>query len=46
MVMERRFYPRIPIQVSSIVTTEEGVRIKLIVVDVSSDGLNLKCNTR
>jgi c-di-GMP-binding flagellar brake protein YcgR len=45
MVMERRLYPRIPIQVSAIVTTEEGERINVIAVDVSSDGLNVECNT-
>jgi hypothetical protein len=44
--MERRFYPRIPIQVSSIVTTEEDVRIKLIAVDISTDRINVECNTR
>jgi hypothetical protein len=44
--MERRLYPRIPIQVFAIVMTEEGVSIRLIAVDISSDGLNVECNTR
>jgi c-di-GMP-binding flagellar brake protein YcgR len=46
MVTERRFYPRIPVQVSAIVTTEEGVRIKAVAVDISSDGLGIECNTK
>ncbi|MGZ5009699.1 MAG: PilZ domain-containing protein [Methylobacter sp.] len=44
--MERRLYQRIPVQVSAIVTTEDGVRIKVIAVDVSSDGLGVECNIR
>jgi c-di-GMP-binding flagellar brake protein YcgR len=43
--MERRLYPRIPIKISAMVTTDEGLRIKVIAVDVSSDGLNVECNT-
>lgn len=46
MVMERRLYQRIPIQVSAIVTTEDNVRIKVVAVDVSSDGLGIECNTK
>ncbi|MDO9049545.1 MAG: PilZ domain-containing protein [Methylobacter sp.] len=44
--MERRLYQRIPVQVSAIVTTEDGVRIKVIAVDVSSDGLGVECNIK
>ena len=44
--MERRLYQRVPIQVSAIVTTEDGVRIKVVAVDVSSDGLGVECNTK
>ena len=33
-------------QVSAIATTEEGVRIKVLAVDVSSDGLSVECNTK
>ncbi len=44
--MERRFYKRVPIQVPAIVTTEEGVRIKVITADISSDGLGIECNTK
>jgi hypothetical protein len=28
------------------VTTDDGVRISVIAVDVSSDGLNVECNTK
>jgi c-di-GMP-binding flagellar brake protein YcgR len=44
--MERRFYQRIPIQVPAIVTTEDNVRIKVVAVDVSSNGLGIECNTK
>jgi hypothetical protein len=44
--MERRLHQRVPVQVSVIVTTEDGVRIKVIAVDVSSDGLGIECHTR
>ncbi len=33
-------------QVSAIVTTEDGVRIKVVAVDVSSDGLSVECNIK
>lgn len=44
--MERRFYKRIPVQVFAIVTTEDGVRIKVAAVDISSGGLGIECNTK
>jgi c-di-GMP-binding flagellar brake protein YcgR len=44
--MEKRFYKRIPVQVFAIVTTEDGVRIKVEAVDISSDGLGVECNTK
>jgi hypothetical protein len=46
VVMERRLYQRIPVQASAIATTEDGVRIKVVAVDVSSDGLSVECNTK
>lgn len=44
--MERRLYQRIPVQVSVIVTTQDGLRIKVAAVDVSSGGLGVECNTK
>jgi hypothetical protein len=44
--MERRRYQRIPVQVSAIVTTEEGVHIEVVAVEVSSDELGIVCNTK
>ena len=44
--MERRLYQRVPIQVSAIVTTEDGVRINVVAVDVSSAGLGVECNIK
>ncbi len=46
MGMERRLYQRVPVQVSAIVTTEDNVRIKVVAVDISSDGLGIECNTK
>lgn len=46
MVMERRLYQRIPVQASAIATTEDGVRIKVVAVDLSGDGLSVECNTK
>lgn len=44
--MERRLYQRIPVQISAIVTTDDGVRIKVVAVDVSSAGLGVECNIK
>ncbi|MDO9169042.1 MAG: PilZ domain-containing protein [Methylobacter sp.] len=44
--MERRFYQRIPVQVSAMVTTGDGVCIKVVVIDVSIGGLSVECNIR
>ncbi|MCK9394761.1 MAG: PilZ domain-containing protein [Methylobacter sp.] len=44
--MERRLYQRVSVQVSAIVTTEDGVRIKVVAVDLSSNGLGVECNTK
>lgn len=44
--MERRLHQRIPVQVSVIVTTQDGLRIKVAAVDVSSGGLGVECNTK
>lgn len=46
MVVERRLYQRVPVQVSAIVTTEDGVRIKVNAIDISSGGLGVECNTK
>ncbi|TRX02580.1 PilZ domain-containing protein [Candidatus Methylobacter oryzae] len=46
MVAERRLYQRIPVQASAVVTNGDGVRIQVIAVDVSSDGLGVECNIR
>ena len=44
--MEKRLYQRISMQVSAIATTEDGVRIKVVAVDVSNVGLCVECNTK
>ena len=42
--MERRFYYRVPLQVSIVVTNDHGVRIEVLAIDVSSDGLSIQCD--
>jgi hypothetical protein len=42
MVMERRRYERIPVQVFAIVTTNDGERIEVIVVEISRDILGIE----
>ncbi|MDI1231186.1 MAG: PilZ domain-containing protein [Methylobacter sp.] len=44
--MERRFYQRIPVQISAMVTIGDGVCIKVVVIDVSKGGLSVACNIR
>ncbi|WP_340122169.1 PilZ domain-containing protein [Methylobacter svalbardensis] len=44
--MKRRLYQRIPIQVSAMVTTEDGMCIKVLAIDISSDGLSVECNIK
>jgi c-di-GMP-binding flagellar brake protein YcgR len=44
--MERRLYQRTAVQVSAIVTTEDGLGIKVTAVDISSDGLAVECDIR
>jgi PilZ domain len=46
MVIEKRLYQRIPVQLSAIVSTDEGARIKVVAVEVSSDGLGIECNIK
>ena len=46
MVIEKRLYQRIPVQLSAIVSTEDGARIKVAAVEVSSDGLGIECNIK
>ncbi len=44
--MDRRLYQRIPVQVPAIATTEAGVRIKVVAVEVSNLGLCVECNNK
>jgi len=40
-----RLYPRIPVQVSAVITTEDGVPNAVVTIDVSRDGLSFECDT-
>jgi len=45
--MEKRHYQRIPVQVAAVVAVDGGAAgIKVIAVDVSSDGLGIECDIR
>ncbi|HEY8157650.1 MAG TPA: PilZ domain-containing protein [Methylobacter sp.] len=44
--MERRLYRRIPIQIPAVVTVDGGAGVKVVAVDVSSDGLGIECDIR
>ncbi|WP_292557671.1 PilZ domain-containing protein [Methylobacter sp.] len=44
--MERRLYQRIPVQIPVVVTVEGGAGLKVVAVDVSSDGLGIECDIR
>ena len=44
--MERRRYQRIPVQISAIVTTEDGVPNNVVAADISNDELCIECNTK
>ena len=45
--MERRLYQRIPVQVAAVVAVDGGAAgIKVVAVDVSSDGLGIECDIR
>ncbi|MGZ5051164.1 MAG: PilZ domain-containing protein [Methylobacter sp.] len=46
MFVERRLGQRIPVEVSVLVVTEDGVRIRAVAVDLSSGGLGLECSTK
>jgi c-di-GMP-binding flagellar brake protein YcgR len=46
MVIEKRLYQRIPVQLSAIVSTDDGARIKVTAVELSSDGLGIECNIK
>ena len=43
--MEKRLYPRIEKQFSAIVENKDGVQLKVMAVDTSSNGVCIQCNT-
>lgn len=46
MFVERRLGQRVSVEVSVLVVTEDGVRIRAVAVDLSSGGLGLECSTK
>jgi hypothetical protein len=43
--MERRLYPRVSTQLPALIANDEGVQLKVLVSDISGDGLCMECNT-
>jgi len=43
--MEKRFYPRVVKRFSAVVENEEGVKLNVVAVDASSEGVCIQCNT-
>ncbi len=43
--MERRLYPRVSTRLPAVIINDEGVQLKVLVSDISGDGLCVECNT-
>ena len=43
--MEKRFYPRVAANLSAVIANEDGVRVNVMAMDASSEGLSVECNT-
>ncbi|NOQ76275.1 MAG: PilZ domain-containing protein [Methylococcaceae bacterium] len=43
--MEKRVYPRVIKQFSAVVENKEGVKLNVVAVDASSEGVCIQCNT-
>ena len=43
--MEKKIYPRVSTRLPVVVTNEEGVRLKVVAIDASSDGFSFQCST-
>jgi len=43
--MERRLYPRVSTRLPAVIMNDEGVQLKVVVSDISGDGLCMECNT-
>ncbi len=43
--MERRLYPRVSTRLSAVIVNDEDIQLKVLVSDISGDGLCLECNT-
>lgn len=43
--MEKRIYPRITANLSAVIGNEDGIRLKVMALDASCEGLCVECNT-
>ena len=43
--MERRLYPRVSTRIPAVIINDEGVQLRVLVSDISGDGLCMECNT-
>ena len=44
MAMEKKIYPRVAAHLPVVVTNEEGVRLRVLAIDTSSDGFSIQCS--
>jgi hypothetical protein len=45
MTMKKKIYPRISTQLPAVLTSEEGIRLKVIALDTSQYGFTFQCST-
>ncbi|WP_305908343.1 PilZ domain-containing protein [Methylomarinum sp. Ch1-1] len=43
--MEKRVYPRVAANFSAVIANEDGIKLKVMAMDASSEGLCVECNT-
>lgn len=43
--MKKKIYPRISTQLSAVITSEEGIRLKVVAMDASQYGFSFQCST-
>lgn len=42
--MEKRFYPRVETNLSAVIANDAGVRVHVVALDASSEGICVECN--
>lgn len=44
-INDKRFYPRVPVKLPAVVANEDGIRLNVVTLDTSSDGIRIQCTT-